>query len=236
MRITVLTLFPDVFPGPLGVSLLGKALKADVFTLHIIDLKRFSQEGGRVDGPPCGGGCGMLLSARVLEAAIASLPPPESSLSRFFVYFSPRGALFSQETAQLFSRRQDIVVLCARYEGIDTRILEEYAFTEISMGDYVLMGGEIAAMALIEASVRLMPGVVGSPNSLVEDSFAASPLLEYPQYTHPVRWKGRSVPSVLLSGNHEAIRQWCLVQARAITRARRPDLWNKYVANELGSM
>jgi tRNA (guanine37-N1)-methyltransferase len=235
MRITVLTLFPDAFPGPLGVSLLGKALRNGVFTLRIVDLKQFSQEGGRVDGPPCGGGSGMLLSTRVFEEAIASLPPPDSSLTRHFVYFSPRGDLFSQEKAQFFSHQQDIVALCARYEGLDTRILEEYAFTEISMGDYVLMGGEIAAMALIEATVRLMPGVVGSPDSLAEDSFvaASAPLLEYPQYTHPVHWKGRSVPPVLLSGNHEAVRQWRLTQARATTRVRRPDLWNKYVASEL---
>jgi tRNA (guanine37-N1)-methyltransferase len=235
MHVTVLTLFPDIFPGPLGVSLLGKALEDSVFTLRIVDLKQFSQKSGRVDGPPCGGGCGMLLSAKVLEAAIASLSPPEPSFTRHFIYFSPRGTLFSQKTAHLFSQQHDIVVLCGRYEGIDARILEEYAFAEISMGDYVLMGGEIAAMAFIEANVRLIPGVVGAPNSLIEDSFVAAyaSLLEYPQYTHPVHWKRRSVPSVLLSGDHEAVRQWRLTQARTTTRMRRPDLWSKYVAKEL---
>ncbi|MDR2417409.1 MAG: tRNA (guanosine(37)-N1)-methyltransferase TrmD [Holosporales bacterium] len=237
MRVTVLTLFPDAFPGPLGVSLLGRALENDVFTLRIIDLKQFSQEGERVDGSPCGGGCGMLLSARTLEAAIASLPPPDPSFARQCIYFSPRGALFSQKTAHFFSQQHDIVILCGRYEGIDTRILEEYAFTEISIGDYVLMGGEIAAMAFIEASVRLIPGVVSTHDSLIEDSFVASSasLLEYPQYTHPVRWRKRSVPPVLLSGDHEAVRQWRLAQARMITRTRRPDLWSKYVASKLNA-
>ncbi|MDR1910456.1 MAG: tRNA (guanosine(37)-N1)-methyltransferase TrmD [Holosporales bacterium] len=236
MHVTILTLFPNVFPGSLGVSLIGKALEEGVFTLDIVDLKKFSIKGGRVDGPPCGGGCGMLLSPEVLEAALASLPSPISSGERKFIYPSPRGELLSQKIAYNLSKLQDIVILCGRYEGIDARILEKYSFVEMSVGDYVLMGGEVAAMALIEASVRLIPGVVGAPDSLREDSFVVSsaPLLEYPQYTHPVQWNEYSVPPVLLSGHHEAIHQWRLAEARTITRTQRPDLWNQYVARALG--
>ncbi|MDR0407110.1 MAG: tRNA (guanosine(37)-N1)-methyltransferase TrmD [Holosporales bacterium] len=228
MQITVLTLFPDIFPGPLEVSLIGKALKKDLWNLRVVDLKKFTVK-GRVDAFPCGGGCGMLLSAIVLETAIASL---SLSTSTQFMYLSPRGALFSQETAHNFSKMQDIVLLCGRYEGVDARFLEKYNFIEISVGDYILMGGEVAAMAVIEASVRLIPGVVGTPESLQEDSFVASSasLLEYPQYTHPVSWEERSIPSVLLSGNHTAVNQWRFTQACATTRIRRPDLWHRYVA------
>lgn len=231
MRVTVLTLFPEIFPGPLGVSLIGKALKKGLWTLHVVDLKKFALK-GRVDAPPCGGGCGLLLSAEVLDAAIAALPV---SASTQFIYLSPRGAPFSQKTAHDFSKRQDVILLCGRYEGVDARVLEKYDFIEISLGDYVLMGGEIAAMAVTEASVRLIPGVVGAQDALQEDSFVASSasLLEYPQYTHPVSWEGRAVPAVLLSGDHEAVNQWRLAQAGTITRTRRPDLWHRYIAQAL---
>ncbi|MDR0661998.1 MAG: tRNA (guanosine(37)-N1)-methyltransferase TrmD [Holosporales bacterium] len=231
MHITVLTLFPEIFPGPLGVSLIGKALRKGLFTLQVVDIKAFARQ-GRVDSPPCGGGCGMILAPDVLEAALASFSVPSGTL---FLYPSPRGRPFSQEMGQEFSAQHDIVFLCGRYEGVDVRFLEKHAFREVSLGDYVLMGGEIATLAFIEASVRLIPGVVGDPTSLQEDSLdvATGPLLEYPQYTTPVCWEGRSVPSVLLSGNHGAIQQWRQEQACAITRQRRPDLWKRYVAKQL---
>jgi tRNA (guanine37-N1)-methyltransferase len=232
VKITVLTLFPEIFPGPLGVSLIGKALQKGLYTLQVQDLKSFAIQ-GRVDAPPCGGGGGMLLSAEVLDAALSPLPQ-----SATWIYPSPRGKAFSQEKAQEWSQKEQLIFLCGRYEGVDARILEKYPFSEVSLGDYVLMGGEGAALAMIEASVRLLPGVVGDPTSLLEDSFAETPapLLEHPQYASPVCWEERDVPSILLSGNHGAIDQWKRKQACALTRRRRPDLWNRYVAHRLSTL
>jgi tRNA (guanine37-N1)-methyltransferase len=222
----VLTLFPEMFPGPLGRSLAGKALVGGQWALEVLDIRDSARDKHRsVDDTPFGGGAGLVMRPDVVDAAIARAlePAPDAPV----VYFTPRGRLLTQAVVRALAAAPALVLLCGRYEGVDERVLAARAVDEISLGDFVLSGGELAAMALIDAVVRLLPGVVGAPESLSEESFEQG-LLEYPHYTRPAEWQGRAVPEVLLSGHHERIRQWRLAQAEEVTRTRRPDLWALY--------
>jgi len=227
-RATVLTLFPEMFPGPLGLSLAGKALADGKWALATIDIRDFATDKHRsVDDTPSGGGAGMVMRADVaassIDAARGSMPPDAPTL-----YLSPRGTPFTQARARELAGGPGAILLCGRFEGIDERALEARKVEEISIGDYVLSGGELAAQVLIDAVARLLPGVAGNEGSLTEESFAAG-LLEYPHYTRPREWEGRAIPEVLLSGDHKAIADWRREQAEKITEARRPDLWQRYL-------
>ena len=221
-RAAVLTLFPELFPGPLGASLLGDALQSGLWSLEAIGLRDFGS--GRhksVDDTPAGGGAGMVMRADVLGAAIDAARARHSDLPA--IYLSPRGELLTQDLVRELAAGPGVLLLAGRYEGIDQRVIEGRGLREVSIGDYVLAGGEVAAMVLIEAAVRLLPGVLGQPASLGEESFEAG-LLEYPHYTRPRDWEGRPIPDVLLSGDHARIAAWRRAEAERLTRARRPDL------------
>jgi len=225
-RATVLTLFPEMFPGPLGHALSGRALAADRWSLVARDIRDFATGRHRsVDDTPFGGGAGMVLRPDVVDAAIA-----DAADDRPLVYLTPRGRPLTQDIARRIAAGPGVVALCGRYEGIDQRVIEARAMQEISIGDYVLAGGELAAMVLLDACVRLLPGVMGTAASADEESFADG-LLEYPHYTRPALWEGHAVPEVLTSGNHAAIAAWRLEQSRQITQHRRPDLYNQYIAS-----
>jgi tRNA (guanine37-N1)-methyltransferase len=224
---TVLTLFPAMFPGPLGMSLAGKALEEAIWSLETLDIRRFaSDKHASVDDTPFGGGAGMVMRPDVLDQALAFVedrPGPR-------IYLSPRGRLLDQARVKELASGPGVVLLCGRYEGIDQRVIEARALEEVSLGDFVLSGGEPAATALIDAAVRLLPGVMGAAEGLVEESFEEG-LLEYPLYTRPRDWQGRAVPEVLISGHHEKIRAWRRAEAEKVTAARRPDLWSRYAAD-----
>lgn len=223
----VITLFPDAFPGILGESLTGRALKDGLWQLHTTDLRAFGIGKHRnVDDTPAGGGAGMVLRADVLGPAIEQTmagTTPNWPL----VYLSPRGEPLTQKLVRGLARADGVTLLCGRFEGVDERVLEHYGVREVSLGDFVMTGGEIAAQALIDATVRLLPGVLGNAASAVEESFSTG-LLEHPHYTRPADWHGRTIPDVLMSGHHSEIARWRQEQAEAITRARRPDLWHAY--------
>ncbi len=228
---TVLTLFPGMFPGPLGHSLAGKALAEGLWTLETVDIRDHARDKHRtVDDAPFGGGHGMVMRPDVadaaLGAALAAGPP-----ARPMIYLSPRGRLVDQAAVRGYSAGPGIILLCGRYEGVDERVLEARRVEELSLGDFVLSGGEPAALAVLDAIVRLLPGVVGAPEGLAEESFEGG-LLEYPHYTRPAEWQGRAVPEVLLSGHHERVREWRLGAARETTRNRRPDLWARYMKEQ----
>jgi len=219
---TVVTIFPEMFPGPLGASLAGKALARGTWRLDAVDLRGFADDRHQtVDDTPFGGGAGMVIRpdivARAIDDVVARGAPGP------LVYLSPRGEPLRQARVAELAAGPGVVLLCGRYEGVDHRVIEARGFLELSLGDFVLSGGELAAMSLIDACVRLLPGVVGDAASLAEESFAAG-LLEYPHYTRPQVWEGRAVPDVLLSGHHARISQWRHEQAQAITKSRRPDL------------
>ena len=221
-RATVLTLFPEMFPGPLGVSLAGKALASGVWALEARDIRDSATDRHRsVDDTPAGGGPGMVLRADVLAAAIdaANLPPDRPRL-----LMSPRGRPLTQSRVRELAEGPGALIVCGRFEGVDQRVIEARQLEEISVGDYVLSGGEIAAMALIDACVRLLPGVMGKAESASEESFSES-LLEYPQYTRPQTFEGRPIPETLTSGDHAKVAAWRRAEAEALTQARRPDLW-----------
>ena len=223
----VITLFPQAFPGVLGESLTGKALKDGLWQLQTTDLRVHGIGKHRnVDDTPAGGGAGMVLRADVLEAAIIAARAGVNP-STPLVYLSPRGVPFTQAMARNWARADGVTLLCGRFEGVDERVLEQFGITEVSLGDFVLTGGEIAAQAMIDATVRLLPGVLGNADSAVEESFSNG-LLEHPQYTKPAQWRGQSIPEVLLSGNHAKIAAWRLKMSQALTQARRPDLWARY--------
>jgi len=223
----VLTLFPEVFPGPLGVSLAGKALEEGVWALEAVNIRDYATDRHRtVDDMPFGGGPGMVMRADVVGAALEQAPDCGPVL-----YLSPRGAPIDQALAKRLAGGPGVTLLCGRYEGIDQRVLDKHGVDEVSLGDFVLSGGEIAAMALIDACVRLLPGVLGAESSLEEESFAGG-LLEYPHYTRPAEWQGLNVPEVLLSGHHEKIKAWRRAEAERLTRERRPDLWKRFAAGE----
>jgi tRNA (guanine37-N1)-methyltransferase len=219
-RASVLTLFPAMFPGPLGLSLAGRALESGIWSLDAVNIRDFATDRHRtVDDTPFGGGVGMVLRPDVVDAAVAPVAD-----GRPLVCLTPRGRRFTQADARRFAAGPGLVLVCGRYEGIDQRVIEARAMEEISIGDYVLSGGELAALVLLDATVRLLPGVMGAADSATEESFSAG-LLEYPHYTRPATWQGRTVPDVLLSGHHEAVAAWRQAEAERITRERRPDLW-----------
>jgi tRNA (guanine37-N1)-methyltransferase len=220
----VLTLFPEMFPGPLAHSLAGKALTEGLWSLDAVNIRDFATDRhSTVDDTPFGGGPGMVMRADVIDAAIDDAAIAGAPL----VYLTPRGTPLSQEIAAELADGPGVTLICGRYEGVDQRVLDAREVTEISLGDFVLSGGEPAALALLDACVRLLPGVMGAEASLEEESFARG-LLEYPHYTRPAEWCGRKVPDVLLSGHHRNIYAWRMEQAEMITQARRPDLWDRY--------
>ena len=221
-RVHVLTLFPEMFPGPLGVSLVGQALEAGLWSLAAIPLREFGLGRHRaVDDTPAGGGAGMVMRADVLAAAIdhARQGEPDAPL----IYLSPRGEPLTQALAAELAAGPGVMLLAGRFEGVDERVIAGRQMREVSIGDYVLSGGELAAMVLIDACVRLLPGVIGAAESLGEESFEGG-LLEYPQYTKPREWEGRAIPDVLLSGDHKRAAEWRRREAERITSERRPDL------------
>lgn len=223
-KVTVLTLFPEMFPGPLGQSLAGKALEAGHWQLESHDIRGFATDRHRtVDDTPFGGGAGMVMRPDVVDRAIDHVEDAPGPL----VYLTPRGTPFDQDRARALAAEPGVKLLCGRYEGIDQRVLDKRDVVEVSLGDFVLSGGEPAALAVLDACVRLLPGVMGSSESLEEESFERG-LLEYPLYTRPAEWEGRPVPEILTSGHHERIRAWRLQEAERITAARRPDLWRRY--------
>ena len=228
-RASVLTLFPGMFPGPLGQSLAGRGLTGrglaeELWSLEARDIRDAATDRHRkVDDTPFGGGAGMVLRADIVDAALAPVAD-----GRPVIYLTPRGRPLTQARVRDLAAGPGVVLLCGRFEGVDERVIEARALEEISIGDYVLSGGEPAALVLLDACVRLLPGVMGAAESAGEESFSPGPfagLLEYPHYTRPAEWQGRAVPEVLLSGNHGAVAAWRLAAAQRITRERRPELW-----------
>jgi tRNA (guanine37-N1)-methyltransferase len=220
-----MTLFPEMFPGPLGCSLAGKALVDGLWRLETVDIRGFARDKHRsVDDAPFGGGPGMVMRPDVLDRVIAEGAGPGP-----VIYLSPRGRLLEQARVKELAAGAGVSLLCGRYEGVDERVIEARGVEELSLGDFVLSGGEPAAIALIDACVRLLPGVVGDAATLAEESFEDG-LLEYPHYTRPQTWEGRAVPEVLLSGHHDRVRQWRQEQREQATRKRRPDLWERRLA------
>ena len=233
-RASVLTLFPDVFPGVLGCSVIGSALKDEKWALEAIDIRKFSYNKHRsVDASPAGGGPGMVLtpdvSARAIDSVARKLEP--SGAPRPLIYLTPRGRPLTQKRVRELSTGAGIIVFCGRFEGLDERVIKARNMEEVSLGDFVLAGGEVAAQALIEACVRLLPGVLGAPSSSEEESFEHG-LLEYPLYAKPREWEGEKIPDVLLSGDHKRIADWRLAQMIEDTKTRRPDLWQRYMAGQ----
>lgn len=227
----VITLFPEAFPGMLGQSLTGKALQDGLWRLETIDLRTFGEGKHRnVDDTPAGGGAGMVLRADILSRAVrhAQRGTPQDRARWPLVYMSPRGRRFDQAMARRFSQADGVTLLCGRFEGVDERVIEHYGIEEVSLGDFVMTGGEIAAEAVIDASLRLRPGILGNAASAEEESFSDG-LLEHPQYTRPAVWEGRPIPEVLTSGNHGAVAKWRREMSEALTRDRRPDLWTAYL-------
>lgn len=225
-KATVLTLFPEMFPGPLGLSLAGKALIDGLWNIEAIDIRDFAHDKHRsVDDTPAGGGAGMVMRADIAAAAIdaARTSAPAGSPA---IYLSPRGMPLTQLRVQALAKGPGVIMLCGRFEGLDQRVLDARDIEEVSIGDYVLSGGEVAAQVLMDACVRLLPGVVGNAGTHDEESFAAG-LLEYPHYTRPREWEGHVIPDVLLCGDHEKIARWRREQAEALTKVRRPDLWER---------
>jgi tRNA (guanine37-N1)-methyltransferase len=226
---SVLTLFPEMFPGPLGQSLAGRALRDGRWAIDSLDIRSFATDRHRtVDDTPFGGGAGMVMRPDVLDAALGAALA--AGPDRPTVYLTPRGRRLDQAMVRDFAAGPGLVLLCGRYEGVDERVIEARGLQEVSIGDYVLSGGEPAAMVLLDACVRLLPGVMGAAESGVEESFSNG-LLEYPHYTRPAEWQGRAVPPVLLSGHHAEVARWRQAEAERITRERRPDLWARYTSN-----
>lgn len=230
-RAKIITLMPDAFPGILGISLTGKALDLGLWALEVINLRSFGiGKHLNVDDTPAGGGAGMVLRADVLDTALAEAAEatPRDRNRWPVIYLSPRGKPFNQAMARRFAACDGVTLLCGRFEGVDQRLLDHHDIEEVSLGDFVLTGGEIAASALIDATVRLLPKVLGNQESTVEESFSDG-LLEHPQYTRPAVWRDLPIPEVLQSGNHAAIAKWRQAEAEAITKLRRPDLWQAYL-------
>jgi tRNA (guanine37-N1)-methyltransferase len=246
-RSVVLTLFPEMFPGPLGLSLAGKALESGLWALDVLDIRDFARDKHRsVDDTPFGGGAGMVMRPDVVDAALAAAQQQwqqedqgssqgqagrEAAGTAPVIYLSPRGRLLTQDLVRDLAAGPGVTLLCGRYEGVDERVLEARDVLEVSVGDYILSGGEPAALVLMDAVIRLLPGVMGNEGSPGEESFGAEGfegLLEYPLYTRPAEWQGRQVPEVLASGHHEKIRLWRQARAEETTRTRRPDLWARY--------
>jgi len=227
-RASVLTIFPEMFPGPLGASLAGKALATGIWRLDALDIRDHASDRHRtVDDTPAGGGPGMVMKADVAAHAIDAALVPDDKRPRLLM--SPRGAPLTQARVEALARGPGALILCGRFEGIDERVIEARSLEEVSVGDYVLSGGEIAAFSLLDACVRLLPGVMGKDASAAEESFAQG-LLEYPHYTRPQEFEGRTIPDVLLGGDHARIRAWRQAEAERLTRERRPELWQAYAS------
>jgi tRNA (guanine37-N1)-methyltransferase len=223
----IITLFPDAFPGVLGESLTGKALKAGKWQIEATDLRMFGDGKHRnVDDTPSGGGAGMVLRADVVGAAIEHVWRKVKGHCPL-IYLSPRGKRFDQAMAREWAAADGVTMLCGRFEGVDQRVLDHFGVQEVSLGDFVLSGGELAAQAMIDATVRLIPGVLGNQDSTIEESFSEG-LLEHPQYTRPAEWAGRAIPEVLTSGDHKKVAQWRKEQSEVLTKDRRPDLWDAH--------
>ena len=222
----ILTLFPEMFPGPLGFSIIGKALEKKNWSLKLINLQNFSKKGPKyVDDKPYGGGSGMIIKSEIVHEALKqTIKKIKNNYS--LVYLTPKGKKLDQKKIKRFVKRNNLILVCGKYEGIDQRVIDAWKMEEISMGDYILSGGEIAAMSLIDSCVRLLPNVLGSAKSLENETFENN-LLEYPQYTKPREWLGKKVPEVLLSGNHKKINEWKKKESIRITKIKRPDLLKK---------
>ncbi len=232
----ILTLFPEMFPGPLGQSLAGKALEKKLWAMDVMQIRDHAPDRHRsVDATPAGGGPGMVMRAdvmgRAIDAAITKRPEGMTCDDWPLVYLSPRGKRLDQKMVRDFAAKKGITLICGRFEGLDERVLEKRNVQEVSLGDFVLSGGEIAALMLMDAVVRLIPGVIGEPDTLLEESFTSG-LLEYPQYTRPQVWEGKEIPDVLTSGHHGKIKDWRLKKSEELTKERRPDLWKEYSRNK----
>ena len=224
-KVKIFTLYPDLYPGPLNTGIYKKALESKIWDLKVINIRDYAiDKHSSVDDTPFGGGSGMLLRPDVVASALDS--NLESNETK--IYLSPKGKKFDQRAAREFSKQKKLNLLCGHFEGIDQRLLETRNIQEYSIGDFILSGGETASFVLIDSIIRLLPGVLGNDNSVKEESFE-NDLLEYPQYTKPQNWEGKSTPEVLLSGDHAKIKGWRLSQSEAITRRQRPDLWKKYL-------
>ena len=223
----ILTLFPEMFPGPLSFSIIGKALKEKIWSINLINIQNFSKKGPKyVDDKPYGGGSGMIIKSEVVHEALKkTIKKIKTDYS--IVYLTPKGKKLDQRRVKKFTKKKNIILVCGKYEGIDQRVIDAWKMEEISIGDYILSGGEAAAIVIIDSILRLIPGVIGNKSSVEEESFENG-LLEYPQFTKPQIWEEKTVPDVLLSGDHAKIKDWRLSQSEAITRDRRPDLWQKY--------
>ncbi|MDF7776512.1 tRNA (guanosine(37)-N1)-methyltransferase TrmD [Sphingomonas sp. AOB5] len=220
---TVLTLYPEMFPGPLGASLAGRGLREGLWSLETVQIRDFATDKHRsVDDTPAGGGAGMVMRADVLAAALDSVPAGRPVLA-----MTPRGRTLSQARVRELSKGAGVTILCGRFEGFDERLFDAREIEQVSIGDYILSGGEMAALTLLDACIRLIPGVMGAPSSGMDESFETG-LLEYPQYTRPAEWEGRTIPEVLRSGDHARIDAWRKQQAETDTRLRRPDLWERH--------
>ena len=221
---TVFTLYPDLFPGPFSEGLYGKALEKKIWDLQKVNIRDYAEDKHKtVDDTPYGGGSGMLIKPDVIGNALDK----NTKKGEKIIFLTPRGKVFNHECAKKFSQEKIINIICGHFEGIDQRVIDSRNIEEISIGDFVLSGGETASYVFLDAILRLIPGVIGNENSIAEESFENG-LLEYPQYTKPQIWEKKSVPDVLLSGDHAKIKDWRLLQSEAITRDRRPDLWQKY--------
>ncbi|MEM1388211.1 MAG: tRNA (guanosine(37)-N1)-methyltransferase TrmD [Pseudomonadota bacterium] len=230
----VITLCPELFPGPLGASLIGRALAQGLWHLETTDLRRFGEGKHRnVDDTPAGGGAGMVLRADVMGQALDHSVPRQAQGAWPILYMSPRGGPFTQARAQALAAGPGATLICGRFEGLDQRVIDHFGIEEVSIGDYVLTGGDIAAHAVLDATLRLLPGVLGNAESIEHESFAGD-LLEHPHYTRPAEWEGRPIPAVLTSGDHGAVAAWRQSQAEAITKVRRPDLWEIHQRKKRG--
>ena len=227
MKVKVFTIFPEIFPGFLGYSLTGKALDEGKWSLETVNIRDYATDKhGSVDDTPCGGGAGMVMRPDILGRALRA-----NYQGGRLIYMSPRGKPLSQPLVHELAAEDNLSVICGRFEGIDQRVLDAYNVEEISIGDYVLTGGEQAAQIMLDAVIRLLPGVLGNADSTVDESFENG-LLEHPQYTRPIEWEGRSVPDILLSGHHQNIAQWRKQQALEVTKQKRPDLLQKYLDSQ----
>lgn len=227
MKVKILTIFPELFPGFLGTSLTGKALDDGKWSFEAINIRDYAfDKHGSVDDTPSGGGAGMIMRADVLGAALQV-----NYHTGRLINMSPRGTPLTQAKVHELAKEEELTIICSRFEGIDERVLETYGAEDISIGDYILTGGEQAAMIMLDAIIRLLPGVLGNEESSSEESFEDG-LLEYPQYTRPTEWQGHPIPDILLSGHHQKIAEWRHLQSEEVTKQRRPDLWKKYLASK----